>query len=170
MSMVFPGEEYALPGGARTEGQSVQAVIRPDEFWIRRLPSVAFKSDDPDTQTACIIVSSYGLGIAEAANRIPDGAEYSLERRRRPAKYTWIQHAESRAIAMLAGTTHSAARGTMYLNWFPCMTCAQLIVQAGITTLYTNKAQYECRAADPRYGFVDSMTLLTEAGVAIKWF
>lgn len=138
--------------------------------WIRVLDEVKAHSHDLDTQTACIIVDRLGCVVARAANRIPDGVEVKPERLARPAKYTWIQHAERRAVCIAADQGRSTALATMYLNWFPCVDCAQVIAQAGIRRLYAHKAQYEARKDDPRYGFAEAMAILQESGVRVEWF
>ncbi len=56
-----------------------------------------------------------------------------------------------------------------YINWFPCADCAASLIQAGIATLDADKAAYEARKDDPRYGFAIAMEMLTEAGVQILW-
>ncbi len=58
----------------------------------------------------------------------------------------------------------------MYLNWFPCSDCAQMIVHAGIKKLYAQQEVYEARKDDPRYRFAVAKAMLDEAGVGVVWF
>lgn len=139
------------------------------EQHLANLPTVALKSHDPNTQTACILVSCEGPTIA-AANRIPLHLGMSPERVAHPAKYDWIMHAERAAIARAANAGVSTYDSTMYLNWFPCAPCAQMMIEAGVRTLYAKRNAYEARCADPRYDFALAMTMLREAGVQIHWF
>lgn len=137
--------------------------------WFAALPGTAKAlSDDPDTQTACIIVSR-GCIPVRGANRLPGDLAKTPERLTRPAKYSWIQHAERNAITRAADEGVPTCNAVMYLNWFPCSDCATDIVAAGIRELHCDQAAYEARKDDPRYGFAQAMEKLTEAGVRIIW-
>jgi dCMP deaminase len=45
-------------------------------------------------------------------------------------------HAETNAIAKLAKSTESGDDATMFITHAPCMDCAKLIYQSGITSVY----------------------------------
>jgi len=45
-------------------------------------------------------------------------------------------HAETNAIAKLAKSTESGDGATMFVTHAPCMDCAKLVYQSGITSLY----------------------------------
>jgi dCMP deaminase len=47
-----------------------------------------------------------------------------------------VLHAEQNAIAKLAKSTESGDGATMFVTHAPCMDCAKLIYQSGITSLY----------------------------------
>lgn len=47
-----------------------------------------------------------------------------------------VLHAESNAIAKLAKSTESGDGATMFVTCAPCLECAKLIYQAGITEVY----------------------------------
>lgn len=50
-----------------------------------------------------------------------------------------VLHAESNAIAKLAKSTNSGLGATMFITHAPCMECAKLIYQSGISSvLYRN--------------------------------
>lgn len=125
-------------------------------------------SHDPDTQTACLLVNCDG-GILLASNQFPAGVCREPYRLRRPDKYIWLLHAERNLIATAAKIGLRTGGSTMYLNWFPCSDCAAMIVQSGILRLVADRAKYEQRKNDPRYGFISSITMLREAGVEIEW-
>jgi dCMP deaminase len=52
-----------------------------------------------------------------------------------------VLHAETNAIAKVAQSTESSAGSTLFCTHAPCIECAKLIYQSGITTLYY-KHQY----------------------------
>jgi len=52
-----------------------------------------------------------------------------------------VLHAETNAIAKVAQSTESSQGSTLFCTHAPCIECAKLIYQSGITTLYY-KEQY----------------------------
>lgn len=68
-----------------------------------------------------------------------------------------VLHAESNAISKLAKSTNSGLGSTMFITHSPCLECAKLIYQSGITTVYYN--------AD--YRSTDGITFLTKSGVNV---
>lgn len=138
------------------------------EFVKEQLARYAKRSDDPDTQTACFVMNSGG-GFLGAANEMPEGVDKTPERLARPAKYTFIGHAERTLIARAARIGFRLEGCTMYLNWFPCADCALSIAEAGITKLVVDQAAYMARKNDPRYHFAEALAILREAGVRVDW-
>ena len=138
------------------------------EHIARVISNTLKESDDPDTQTACVIVTRNASAIA-ASNGLPAGVEVTAERTTRPRKYVFVMHAERRAICRASKDGLSTERATMYLNWFPCSDCAQAIIEAGISRLVCDKVAYDERYLDPRYGFAEAMEMLREAGIRIDW-
>ena len=47
-----------------------------------------------------------------------------------------VLHAESNALAKLARTTESGENAVLFVTHSPCLNCAKLIFQSGITTVY----------------------------------
>lgn len=47
-----------------------------------------------------------------------------------------VLHAETNAIAKVAQSTESSSGATLFCTHAPCIDCAKLIFQSGITTLY----------------------------------
>jgi dCMP deaminase len=139
-------------------------------FWINHLERVKKSSDDPDTQTAAIIVDESDDFVVAAANEMPVDLERKPSRLQRPEKYSYIGHAERTAICRAARNGYNLEGTTMYLNWFPCCDCALAIVESGISVLYCDQKAYEARKDDPRYGFDKSMEILIECGVQVEWF
>lgn len=134
------------------------------------LGKIAEKSDDPDTQTACIIQTFLGCRtLATSANQLATSVTNSASRTSRPDKYLFVMHAEARLIAQSAARAVGLTGQVMYLNWFPCAPCASLIVEARIAVLIADRQKYEARKDDPRYGFAAAMEILTEGGVSVEW-
>lgn len=47
-----------------------------------------------------------------------------------------VLHAEANAITKIAKSTESAEKATLFCTHAPCIDCAKLIYQSGITTVY----------------------------------
>ena len=50
-----------------------------------------------------------------------------------------VLHAESNAIAKLAKSSNSGIGSTIFVTHSPCMECAKLIAQSGISSIYYNE-------------------------------
>jgi dCMP deaminase len=140
---------------------------------IAMLPAVAKRSDDPDTQTACISTVRHWddnyIVEATAANQLPWKLRVTPERIAKPRKYAFIQHAEMVMLGLHVGTDTCFAGRTIFINWFPCAQCAGALINAGIRALDCDRARYEERKDDSRYTFAEAMEMLNEAGVDIHW-
>lgn len=54
-----------------------------------------------------------------------------------------VLHAETNAIAKLARSNESGLNATMFITHAPCLDCAKLIYQTGISTVYYRNAYRE---------------------------
>lgn len=95
-------------------------------------------STDPSTQTGVIIVNGKLILIGDA-NHQPLGITLTEERKQRPKKYNFIEHAERNIIAKAARNRISLINTTMYSPWFPCSDCMRAIINAGIKELICHK-------------------------------
>jgi deoxycytidylate deaminase len=59
----------------------------------------------------------------------------------RPEKYASLTHAERDAIyyASRVGIGHMLREATLYTTWTPCVTCAEVIINAGIKRVVTHR-------------------------------
>ena len=71
---------------------------------------------------------------------------------------TEVLHAESNAIAKLAKSTNSGLGATMFVTHAPCMECAKLIYQSGISNVLYRDA----------YRDASGITFLEKSGVAVE--
>ena len=82
--------------------------------------------------------------------------EYCKEHKLKTKPY--VLHAEANAILKVARSTNSSVGATLYCTMSPCLECAKLIIQAGITRLVYSE-QYRDTAG---------LELLERAGIEIK--
>jgi dCMP deaminase len=96
-------------------------------------------SKDPHTKVGTIILSSdfsriLVTGINGMARKMNDD---DLERWKRPTKYSYISHSEANSIANAARTGTILDGSIAVITKFPCSTCTKLLIQSGITKIYT---------------------------------
>ena len=63
---------------------------------------------------------------------VEDGDDYTTELKTKPE----VLHAESNAIAKLARSSESGEGAIIFITHAPCMECAKLIYQTGISSVY----------------------------------
>jgi len=97
---------------------------------------VAMKSKDPSTKLGAIIVGEDNEIRSTGYNGIPRGIEdKEVLYTDKSYKYLIENHAEENAILNAARIGVSVKNCTMYVPWFPCVNCARLIIQAGISSI-----------------------------------
>jgi dCMP deaminase len=137
-----------------------------NSYYLAEAAKVAKDSPDPSRKTGCVIVNQFHDGfeaiVVVGRNEFPRGVTPRLER---PAKYTFMEHAERNAIYDAARHGIVLYGATIYLTWFPCAECARAIVCSGIKKL----VGYEPDWNEERYGFNEARTILEEGGVKIEF-
>ncbi len=124
------------------------------------------QSDDPSTQNAALIVSQNGVVLAAAANRFPLGVEKRPVRFERPLKYSFMGHAEARAICQAAAIGRATAGCAMIVPWAACSACAIAIIEAGISTVVSHRDMMDKAHLTWKSQIEIGDTMLAEAGVS----
>ena len=100
----------------------------------------SFRSKDKKTQNGACIVDKNKKIIGIGYNGLPRGCDdnnpdYWADDDSNPlkSKHTYVVHAEKNAIYNCMA--HDMAGATMYITQFPCNTCAQAIIQVGISNI-----------------------------------
>ncbi|MBE6340353.1 MAG: dCMP deaminase family protein [Bacteroidales bacterium] len=70
--------------------------------------------------------------ISDGYNGTPSGFENNCEDENNHT-YPYVLHAEANAITKVAKSANSSIGATLYVTASPCLECAKLIIQAGIT-------------------------------------
>jgi len=106
---------------------------------------IAGLSKDDSTKVGALVVGSSGEFRASGWNGAARGCSADEDERfkARPEKYFWVVHAEANAIANAAAVGTPLRGATIVVTHFPCMACANLIVQAGITHVVTKVPSVE---------------------------
>lgn len=95
--------------------------------------------------------------ISDGYNGTPSGFDNSCEDADNVTK-PYVLHAEANAITKLARSTQSSVGSTLYVTCSPCLECAKLIIQAGITRVVFKNP----------YRIDDGIRLLKTAGIKVE--
>ena len=107
-------------------------------------------------QVGALIVKDRMI-ISDGYNGTPAGFENVCEDENGVTK-PYVLHAEANAITKVAKSSNSSLGATMYVTASPCIECAKLIIQAGITrVVYSDD-----------YRSSDGLDLLRRAGVEVE--
>ena len=93
--------------------------------------------------------------ISDGYNGTPSGFENVCEDGDVTKPY--VLHAEANAISKVAKSNNSSMGATMYITASPCIECAKLIIQAGISTVVYSE----------EYRSSEGVDLLRRAGVKV---
>ena len=93
--------------------------------------------------------------ISDGYNGTPSGFENVCEEDGVTKPY--VLHAEANAITKVAKSNNSSAGATMYITASPCIECAKLIIQAGISRVVYSE----------NYRSDDGIALLRRAGIEV---
>ncbi len=96
--------------------------------------------------------------ISDGFNGTPAGFENVCEDEH-DHTLPYVLHAEANAITKVACSNNSSKNSTLYVTSSPCIECAKLIIQAGITrVVYAEKYRLE-----------DGLQLLGKAGIRVDF-
>ena len=109
-------------------------------------------------QVGAILVKDRMI-ISDGYNGTPAGFENVCEDENGVTK-PYVLHAEANAITKVAKSSNSSLGATLYVTASPCMECAKLIIQAGISrVVYLEE-----------YRITDGVDLLRRAGIQVEKF
>jgi dCMP deaminase len=104
-------------------------MLNPDKYYLSLAYAVAEASVEEDHKVGCIIVDEYtGAVISSGYNRRSGKPDQEI-----------IYHAEESALMAMAQSGICARNKILYVTMAPCITCAKLIVQAGIYKVIYDK-------------------------------
>jgi dCMP deaminase len=102
-------------------------------YFFDMVDLVASKSDDPVTQCGALVVGPDKEIRTTGYVGFPRGVQHLEDRLARPAKYSFMEHAERNAIYNAVRMGISLRGCCMYITAPPCAECARAIIQSGIT-------------------------------------
>lgn len=96
--------------------------------------------------------------ISDGYNGTPSGFENVCEDENNVTK-PYVLHAEANAITKVARSYNSSEGATLYVTASPCIECAKLIIQSGITRVVYGE----------KYRIMDGVDLLGKAGIEVEF-
>ncbi len=138
-----------------------------DEYFLTVAESVARKSKDPRCQVGAIIASKDNVILSTGFNGLARGVvDDDRVLGDADEKLRWICHAEMNAILNSARIGVSLNESKIYVNKFPCLSCCNAIVQAGIVRICTHDDSYwDDDPADQDHA--RKRTTLKQAGIQV---
>jgi dCMP deaminase len=129
--------------------------------------TIALKSKDPNCQVGAVIVSSDRLILSTGFNGLARGV-YDDEDLLKDIdeKLKWVCHAELNAIVNASRIGVALKDSTIFVTKFPCLTCCNAIVQAGIQRIYTHDEDYWSKDPNDRE-HTRKKPLLKQGGVRV---
>lgn len=106
--------------------------------------STARRSSDSHRQVGAVIVKD-DMILSTGFNGTPRGYHTNECKDHYGKTKAEVVHAEANAIVHSARGGNSTVDSTMYSTTVPCVSCAALIVQAGITKVYYREDYNKCQ-------------------------
>lgn len=141
----------------RQEFNAKQSLIMDkfDSRYIEMASIWAKNSYCKRRQVGALIVKDRMI-ISDGYNGTPSGFENVCEDENGVTK-PYVLHAEANAITKVAKSGNSSAGSTLYVTASPCVECAKLIIQSGISrVVYRDE-----------YRLTDGVELLQRAGIEV---
>lgn len=137
------------------ETQDKQAAL--DRRYIRMAQIWAENSYCKRRQVGALLVKNNTI-ISDGYNGTPAGFKNICEDES-GRTLPYVLHAEANAITKIARSGNNSEGATLYVTTSPCIECAKLIIQAGITRVVFSEL----------YRLSDGIDLLKEAGITVDY-
>ena len=131
---------------------------RRDYLYMRMARTWAENSYCVRRKVGALLVKNQMI-ISDGYNGTPSGFENICEDENNVSK-PYVLHAEANAITKVAKSSNSSLGATLYVTASPCVECAKLIIQAGITRVVYSE----------EYRITDGVDLLRRAGIQVEKF
>lgn len=151
----------------------VQNIVQTwDELWMRMVYQLSFKSKDPSSKIAAILVGDDNQPIKVGYNGFPPHVKDDPTRlENREVKYSLVVHAEENALLAAARKGVAVQNSILYTQATPCTNCSKSIITAGIKTVVVHK-QFEehwCKLNQDRWPHSTERDILySESGTQIR--
>jgi dCMP deaminase len=104
---------------------------------------ISLRSTDPHRKVGAVIARGTNI-ISYGWNGTPTGFPNNCKDNTTGRTLPIVIHAEANAIAKAAQSTETTKFAAMYSTTVPCIECAKLIIQSGITTVFYAENYNKC--------------------------
>lgn len=137
-----------------------------DQYFYEDTYKVARKAKDPSRKTGAIATRD-NVQVMAGFCGFPVGINDTIEARYdRSVKNLYTVHAEANIVAIAAREGIRLKGSTVYCNLYPCIHCANLLIQAGIVRVVCKKLG-ENPLRNEIYRFDLAREVMLEAGLEI---
>lgn len=136
------------------------------EYFWKSVSKNASMSNDANTKVGAVIFSEEDkVEVSSGWNDLSRGVLHLKGRNERPLKYKFTPHAEMNAIVNAARMGRCTKGMSLMVNMYPCTICASLIINSGISKVYSPEPDY----SHAQYGedFKLSDQMFKESGVEV---
>jgi dCMP deaminase len=114
-----------------------------DEYFLYMASVASVKSKDPNCQVGAVIASKDNVILSTGFNGLARGVHDDKETLQDgDEKLKVICHAEANAILNAARVGARVEGATIYVSKFPCVSCCNAIIQAGVKRIYTHDPEF----------------------------
>lgn len=139
-----------------------------DKYFIKMAHLVATKSKDESTKCGAVIVGPNHEIRSTGYNDFPRGVKDDIpERRQRPIKYLFTEHAERNAVYNAARVGIALEGCVLYLNCepCPCADCARAVIQSGLVAVIGPDIKFPGKGKQWKASMKATREMFTEAGI-----
>lgn len=112
-----------------------------DDYFLCLAQQVSTRSPDPSTKHGCVLVDADHRVISTGYNGPVSGLPNDMVPLERPAKYSWLIHAEDNAVAFARCDLRGA---TAYITGPPCAACFRRLLQVGVRRIVCGPRSSAC--------------------------
>lgn len=142
--------------------------LKSDAEYLREAYKWAAESGDLSTQNGAVLVDpATGEVVATGFNDVHPPLADTPERRQRPLKYQWTEHAERDTVFDAARHGVRTQGKWLYVPWAACADCARAIVYAGISKVVRHKIPQHAERPDWAASCEAGDQMFREAGVEV---
>jgi dCMP deaminase len=136
--------------------------------WMDMACLVATWSKDMSRKVGAVIVDDHQRVVSLGWNGFPRGVNDDVQsRHEKPTKYLYSAHGEQNAISNAAANGARLRGCVIYSTLYPCADCARMIIQSGITKVYTVEPNWD--DATYKDSFAAAKIMFAEVGVEVVY-
>ncbi len=141
-----------------------------DDHFMAMAVQASGKSKDASTKVGCVIVGEGDTRLVDGFNGFSRGVNERVNARwERPAKYSWVGHAERNAVYNAARHGIALLNSRAYVTCLPCNPCTDALIQAGVVEIIIPRGPISAKGIGTDFEFEIACTKRVEAGIRVRY-